>query len=150
MTHSSARGDLLVACFVLVLTAPVQSAVACSVRATERAPVYLDRYTPEQSRRHEVRPGLAQVSGRNAPTWDAKFPLDVEYLDHRSRRVDLWILARTLRGVLRREGIAATARRRCRSSKDPRPPRRVHEPARSPHAAGALLEQASRKEPASA
>jgi lipopolysaccharide/colanic/teichoic acid biosynthesis glycosyltransferase len=181
---SKRAGDVLVACFVLVLTASVQAAVACAVRATEGAPVlfrqrrpglhgrpitvvkfrsmreapagtspaedgarltrlgswlratgldelptlwcvvkgdmslvgprpllmkYLDRYTPDQTRRHEVRPGitgLAQVSGRNALTWDAKFALDVEYVDRRSLRLDLWILARTFRGVLRREGIA--------------------------------------------
>jgi lipopolysaccharide/colanic/teichoic acid biosynthesis glycosyltransferase len=178
-------GDLLVASFVLVLTAPVQAAVACAVRATAGSPVlfrqrrpglhgrpitvvkirtmreapagtssaddgarltrlgswlratsldemptlwcvvkgdmslvgprpllmeYLDRYTPEQARRHEVRPGvtgLAQVSGRNGLTWEAKFALDVEYVERRSLRLDLWILARTVRCVLRREGIAA-------------------------------------------
>jgi len=71
---------------------------------------YLDRYTPEQARRHEVAPGvtgLAQVSGRNRLTWEARFALDLEYVDRRSLRLDVWILARTLRGVLRRDGIAA-------------------------------------------
>jgi lipopolysaccharide/colanic/teichoic acid biosynthesis glycosyltransferase len=71
---------------------------------------YLDRYTPEQARRHQVAPGvtgLAQVSGRNRLTWEARFALDLEYVDRRSLRLDLWILARTLRGVLRRDGIAA-------------------------------------------
>jgi lipopolysaccharide/colanic/teichoic acid biosynthesis glycosyltransferase len=71
---------------------------------------YLDRYTPEQARRHEVRPGvtgLAQVSGRNRISWEAKFALDLEYVEQRSLRLDLWILARTCRQVLRREGIAA-------------------------------------------
>jgi lipopolysaccharide/colanic/teichoic acid biosynthesis glycosyltransferase len=72
---------------------------------------YLDRYTPEQARRHEVRPGLtgwAQVNGRNALSWEAKFALDVWYVDHRSLRLDLEILARTVGQVLRREGINAT------------------------------------------
>ena len=53
---------------------------------------YLERYSPEQARRHEVRPGitgLAQVSGRNAITWDEKFAKDVEYVDRRSLRLDL-------------------------------------------------------------
>ncbi len=57
---------------------------------------YLDRYTPEQARRHEVRPGitgLAQVSGRNALSWEEKFALDVWYVDHRSLWLDLKILA---------------------------------------------------------
>jgi lipopolysaccharide/colanic/teichoic acid biosynthesis glycosyltransferase len=69
---------------------------------------YLDRYTPEQARRHEVRPGitgLAQVSGRNALSWDDKFVLDVEYVDSRSFRLDLSILLRTLSPVLGRHGI---------------------------------------------
>ena len=53
---------------------------------------YLPLYTPEQARRHEVRPGItgwAQVNGRNALTWDEKFALDVWYVDHRSLRLDL-------------------------------------------------------------
>jgi lipopolysaccharide/colanic/teichoic acid biosynthesis glycosyltransferase len=69
---------------------------------------YLERYTPEQARRHEVRPGItgwAQVNGRNAITWERKFELDVWYVDHRSFLLDLRILARTLAGVVRREGI---------------------------------------------
>ena len=73
---------------------------------------YLDRYTPEQARRHEVRPGitgLAQVSGRNALSWDEKFALDVWYVDHASLRLDLTILARTLLKVVRRDGISADA-----------------------------------------
>ncbi len=60
---------------------------------------YLDRYSPEQRRRHEVRPGitgLAQVSGRNAITWDEKFAQDVEYVEQRSLRLDLRILVRTV------------------------------------------------------
>jgi lipopolysaccharide/colanic/teichoic acid biosynthesis glycosyltransferase len=71
---------------------------------------YLDRYSPEQSRRHEVRPGitgLAQVSGRNALDWEDKFRLDVEYVDRRSFRLDAVILWRTLTSVLRRDGISA-------------------------------------------
>ena len=69
---------------------------------------YLPRYTIEQARRHDVRPGitgLAQVSGRNALTWEQKFALDVEYVDHHSLRMDLAILLRTIRAVLSREGI---------------------------------------------
>ncbi|QCW50987.1 sugar transferase [Nocardioides dongxiaopingii] len=71
---------------------------------------YLDRYTAEQRRRHDVRPGvtgLAQVSGRNALTWDAKFAKDVEYVDRRSLRLDASIIARTVAQVLRRDGISA-------------------------------------------
>ena len=72
---------------------------------------YLDRYTPEQARRHEVRPGLtgwAQVNGRNALTWEQKFELDVWYVDHRSFGLDLKILLRTVGSVLNRSGIAAS------------------------------------------
>ena len=71
---------------------------------------YLPRYTPEQARRHEVLPGItgwAQINGRNALTWDQKFALDVWYVDNRSLALDLAILWRTLRAVLRREGISA-------------------------------------------
>ena len=70
---------------------------------------YLDRYTPEQMRRHEVRPGItgwAQVNGRNAITWDQKFALDIWYVDHHSLRLDMRILWLTVRNVLRREGIS--------------------------------------------
>ncbi|MEW6664889.1 MAG: sugar transferase [Thermodesulfobacteriota bacterium] len=69
---------------------------------------YLNRYTPEQARRHEVRPGLtgwAQVNGRNAITWEEKFKLDVWYLDHRSLWLDLRIIMLTVLKVIRREGI---------------------------------------------
>lgn len=69
---------------------------------------YLDRYTPRQARRHEVRPGvtgLAQVSGRNALSWEEKFELDVEYVERRSLSLDLRILFATVRSVLRRQGI---------------------------------------------
>jgi lipopolysaccharide/colanic/teichoic acid biosynthesis glycosyltransferase len=71
---------------------------------------YLDRYSPEQARRHEVRPGLtglAQVSGRNATTWEQRFALDVEYVDTRSMALDLRIIGRTVRAVVTREGISA-------------------------------------------
>lgn len=71
---------------------------------------YMDRYTPEQARRHEVRPGLtglAQVSGRNAIDWDRKLALDVEYVDRRSLLLDALILTATVRQVVRREGITA-------------------------------------------
>ncbi len=60
---------------------------------------YLERYTPEQARRHEVKPGLtgwAAVNGRNALSWDEKFALDVWYVDHRSLTLDLEVLARTV------------------------------------------------------
>ncbi len=70
---------------------------------------YLERYTPEQARRHEVRPGItgwAQVNGRNALSWEQKFALDVWYVDHLSFRLDLRILALTLVRTLRREGIS--------------------------------------------
>jgi sugar transferase EpsL len=69
---------------------------------------YLDRYTPEQMRRHEVKPGItgwAQVNGRNAITWEEKFELDVWYVDNQSFRVDLKIIALTLWKILTREGI---------------------------------------------
>jgi lipopolysaccharide/colanic/teichoic acid biosynthesis glycosyltransferase len=71
---------------------------------------YLDRYSPTQRRRHAVRPGitgLAQVSGRNAVSWEQKFAYDLNYVENRSLLLDLTILARTLRTTLRREGIAA-------------------------------------------
>lgn len=71
---------------------------------------YLGRYTPEQARRHEVRPGitgLAQVSGRNAVAWDDRFRLDVDYVDRRSLALDTRVLVATARSVVRREGISA-------------------------------------------
>ncbi|NYD54584.1 sugar transferase [Microbacterium pseudoresistens] len=71
---------------------------------------YLARYTPEQARRHEVRPGvtgLAQANGRNALSWDEKFRLDVEYVDRRSLVTDAKVLLATVRSVLVREGISA-------------------------------------------
>jgi len=69
---------------------------------------YLDRYTPEQSRRHEVKPGLtgwAQVNGRNAISWEEKFKLDVWYVDNQSIWLDLMIIANTIKKVVIREGI---------------------------------------------
>jgi sugar transferase EpsL len=71
---------------------------------------YLDRYTPEQKRRHEVLPGitgLAQVSGRNRLSWEEKFALDLWYVDHCSAWLDLKILAMTVRVVLSAEGVSA-------------------------------------------
>jgi lipopolysaccharide/colanic/teichoic acid biosynthesis glycosyltransferase len=71
---------------------------------------YLPLYTPEQARRHEVRPGItgwAQVNGRNAISWADKFVLDVWYVDHRSLWLDVRILWRTVRKVLVRDGISA-------------------------------------------
>lgn len=71
---------------------------------------YLERYTPEQARRHEVRPGvtgLAQVSGRNAISWESKFAQDVRYVDRRSVGLDLRIVVATIASVVKREGISA-------------------------------------------
>lgn len=71
---------------------------------------YLPRYTPQQARRHEVRPGLtgwAQVNGRNALSWEEKFRLDLWYVDHHSLRMDLRILGLTIWQVLRRHGVSA-------------------------------------------
>jgi lipopolysaccharide/colanic/teichoic acid biosynthesis glycosyltransferase len=71
---------------------------------------YLQRYTPTQARRHEVRPGLtglAQVCGRNALTWERKLDLDVEYVDRCSPLLDARIIGRTIGQVLRRHGISA-------------------------------------------
>lgn len=71
---------------------------------------YLPLYSPEQARRHEVRPGitgLAQVNGRNAISWAEKFALDVWYVDHRSLWLDVRILWLTVRKVLVRDGISA-------------------------------------------
>jgi sugar transferase EpsL len=71
---------------------------------------YLERYTPEQARRHEVRPGItgwAQINGRNAISWEEKFALDVWYVDNCSLWLDIKILAITIWKVFRREGISA-------------------------------------------
>ncbi|MGF1542101.1 MAG: sugar transferase [Pleurocapsa sp.] len=71
--------------------------------------IYLDRYTPEQARRHEVLPGItgwAQVNGRNSLSWEEKFCLDVEYIDHWSLWLDFKILLLTLWKVITKEGIS--------------------------------------------
>lgn len=73
-------------------------------------PRYLTRYSTEQARRHEVKPGLtgwAQVNGRNALSWNQKFLLDIWYVDHRSTVLDLKIMVMTFWLVLRRDGISA-------------------------------------------
>jgi sugar transferase EpsL len=70
---------------------------------------YLERYSPDQARRHQVLPGItgwAQINGRNALTWEDKFRLDVWYVDHWSLRLDIKILALTLWKVLKREGVS--------------------------------------------
>lgn len=69
---------------------------------------YLERYNDHQKRRHEVRPGLsgsAQVSGRNALTWEEKFNLDVDYIDHIRFFLDMKIIVKTFMKVVIREGI---------------------------------------------
>jgi lipopolysaccharide/colanic/teichoic acid biosynthesis glycosyltransferase len=74
-------------------------------------PQYLDRYTSEQARRHEVKPGItgwAQVNGRNAITWEEKFELDVWYVENRSFWLDVKILGMTVWKVLKGEGISAS------------------------------------------
>ena len=71
---------------------------------------YLDRYSPRQARRHEVRPGItgwAQVNGRNAPSWQERLDMDVWYVEHRSLWLDVRILLRTLLAVVRRDGVTA-------------------------------------------
>lgn len=71
---------------------------------------YLPLYSPEQARRHAVRPGVtgwAQVNGRNAIGWEEKFALDVWYVDHQSLWLDLQILWLTVKKVLVRDGISA-------------------------------------------
>ncbi|MDQ0304611.1 sugar transferase [Ancylobacter polymorphus] len=70
---------------------------------------YLPLYSPEQARRHEVRPGItgwAQVNGRNAISWDEKFAMDVWYVDNRSFALDIRIIALTVIKVLKRDGIS--------------------------------------------
>ena len=69
---------------------------------------YLERYSPEQARRHDVKPGVtgwAQINGRNAISWDEKFALDLWYVDHRSTWLDLRILFATVAQVIWRKGI---------------------------------------------
>ena len=73
-------------------------------------PHYLSLYSPEQARRHEVRPGItgwAQVNGRNANSWTEKFKLDVWYVDHLSFVLDMKILFLTVKKVFVREGISS-------------------------------------------
>ena len=82
---------------------------------------YLDRYTPDQARRHEVKPGLTgwtQVNGRNALTWEEKFALDVWYVGNWSLKLDLKIIAMTIRSVFKREGSTRGGRRPCPNSLD--------------------------------
>lgn len=70
---------------------------------------YLDRYTPEQARRHDVKPGItgwSQVNGRNALSWDEKFAYDVYYVDNASFLFDLQIFFKTILKVFQREGIS--------------------------------------------
>jgi sugar transferase EpsL len=70
---------------------------------------YLERYSPEQARRHNVLPGItgwAQINGRNALTWEEKFKLDVWYVDHWTFLLDIKIILVTVNKVLRREGIS--------------------------------------------
>jgi len=72
--------------------------------------IYLKRYSPEQARRHEVRPGItgwAQVKGRNSLSWERQFELDLWYVEHSSFLLDLKILGLTLITVFRRENISA-------------------------------------------
>lgn len=71
---------------------------------------YLDRYAPEQARRHEVKPGItgwAQVNGRNSLSWEEKFALDVWYVDHWNPMLDLRILLLTVAKIVRRQGVSA-------------------------------------------
>lgn len=71
---------------------------------------YLDRYTKEQARRHDVRPGLtgwAQVNGRNAVSWEKRFQLDLWYVEHWNLKLDVKILCMTVAKVLKREGISS-------------------------------------------
>jgi lipopolysaccharide/colanic/teichoic acid biosynthesis glycosyltransferase len=71
---------------------------------------YLPLYSPEQARRHDVKPGFsgwAQINGRNSLSWEAKFRLDVWYVDHQSFWLDLRIFLVTIWKVIRREGISA-------------------------------------------
>jgi undecaprenyl phosphate N,N'-diacetylbacillosamine 1-phosphate transferase len=73
-------------------------------------PKYLPLYTPQQNRRHEVRPGItgwAQVNGRNTISWGKKFEYDVWYVDHVSFWLDIKIIFMTIKKVVMREGINA-------------------------------------------
>jgi undecaprenyl phosphate N,N'-diacetylbacillosamine 1-phosphate transferase len=71
---------------------------------------YLSRYTPEQAKRHNVKPGItgwAQVNGRNSITWEQKFKLDIEYVEKQSFVLDLKILFMTFKNVIQKNGISA-------------------------------------------
>ncbi|GAK99715.1 sugar transferase [Nonlabens ulvanivorans] len=73
-------------------------------------PAYLELYSKEQARRHDVKPGItgwAQVNGRNAISWEEKFKLDVWYVDHQSFMLDLKIIFKTIKKVFVSEGISA-------------------------------------------
>ena len=90
-------------------------------------PQYLPLYSPEQARRHEVRPGIsgwAQCHGRNAISWTEKFKLDVWYVDHVSLVTDLKVIWMTVKNVLRREGISQDGRRE-ESSKEASTPNKL-------------------------
>jgi lipopolysaccharide/colanic/teichoic acid biosynthesis glycosyltransferase len=70
---------------------------------------YLDRYTPEQFKRHDVKPGItgwAQINGRNAISWDQKFDFDLWYVQHHTFWLDVKIIAKTIIEAIRREGIS--------------------------------------------
>ena len=69
---------------------------------------YLDKYSPEQARRHDVKPGItghAQVNGRNAVSWDERFAMDVWYVDNQSLWLDIKILLQTVKTVVKRDGV---------------------------------------------
>jgi sugar transferase EpsL len=71
---------------------------------------YLSRYNTEQTKRHNVKPGItgwAQVNGRNAISWEEKFKLDVEYVEKQSFLLDIRILLKTFINVINRKGISA-------------------------------------------
>jgi lipopolysaccharide/colanic/teichoic acid biosynthesis glycosyltransferase len=85
---------------------------------------YLPHYSPEQARRHEVRPGvtgLAQAFGRNALSWEEKFRLDVEYVQNRSFGLDLKVLLATVRAVVSRQGISQPGHVTMRKFGEPEP-----------------------------
>jgi sugar transferase EpsL len=74
---------------------------------------YLERYSPQQNRRHQVRPGItgwAQVNGRNLISWEQKFAFDTWYVDHQSTWLDIQIILLTFVKILRREGIVPQGR----------------------------------------
>jgi sugar transferase EpsL len=74
---------------------------------------YLDRYSPEQARRHEVKPGItgwAQINGRNAISWEDRFKLDIWYVDNQTFWLDMKIIFKTIRNVIAKEGITQQGR----------------------------------------